>query len=42
MGFTYHKAQEIFIMNQAYLNHEVYEWEGFYAYSSIVVRSLNL
>jgi len=29
-------------MNQTYVNHELYEWEGFYAYSSIVVRSLNL
>jgi hypothetical protein len=29
-------------MNQTYVNQEVYEWEDFYAYSSIVVRSLNL
>jgi hypothetical protein len=25
-------------MNQTYVYHEVYEWEGFYAYSSIVGR----
>jgi hypothetical protein len=35
-----HKAK--FIVNQTYVNHEVYGWEGFYVYSSIVVRSLNL
>jgi hypothetical protein len=35
-----HKAK--FIMNQTYVDHNVYEWEGSYAYSSIVGRFLHL
>jgi len=31
-----------FIMNQTYLDHKVYEWEGSYAYSSIVRGFLHL
>jgi hypothetical protein len=30
------KHEPNFIMNQTYVDHKVYEWEGFYAYSSIV------
>jgi hypothetical protein len=31
-----------FIMNQTYIDHEAYEWEGPYAYSSIVRGFLHL
>jgi len=31
-----------YIMNQTYIDHEAYEWEGFYAYSSIVGGFLHL
>jgi hypothetical protein len=31
-----------FIVNQAFINHKAYEWEGSYACSSIVGRFLHL
>jgi hypothetical protein len=31
-----------FIMSQTYVYHKVYEWEGYYAYSSIVGGLLHL
>jgi hypothetical protein len=43
MGFTYRKAQgKKFIINQTYVDHEVYESEGSYAYSSIMGGFLHL
>jgi hypothetical protein len=36
------KHEAKFIMNQAYIDHEVWEWEGYYAYSSIMGRKLCL
>jgi hypothetical protein len=35
-----HKSK--FIMNQTYIDHQVYEWEGSYAYCPIVGRFLHL
>jgi hypothetical protein len=31
-----------FILNQTFINHKAYEWEGSYAYSSIVGGFLHL
>jgi hypothetical protein len=31
-----------FILNQTYVNYEAYEWQGSYAYSSIVGGFLHL
>jgi hypothetical protein len=31
-----------FIMNQIYVNHKAYEWDGSYAYSAIVREFLHL
>jgi hypothetical protein len=36
------KHEAKFIMNQTYADHKVYEWEGSYAYSSIVRGFLHL
>jgi hypothetical protein len=36
------KQEAKFIMNQIYINHEAYEWEDSYAYSSIVGGFLRL
>jgi hypothetical protein len=43
MGFTYGKANVTnYIMNQTYVDHQACEWEGTYAYSSIVGWFLHL
>jgi hypothetical protein len=36
------KHETKFIMNQPYVDHEAYEWEGSYAYSSIARGFLHL
>jgi hypothetical protein len=36
------KQETKFIMNETYVDHQAYEWEGSYAYSSIVRGFLHL
>jgi hypothetical protein len=36
------KRKAKFMMNQTYVDHKVYEWEGYYVYSSIVRGFLHL
>jgi hypothetical protein len=42
MGLPIVKHKAKFIVNETYVNHEAYEWEGPYAYSSIVGGLLHL
>jgi hypothetical protein len=42
MGFTYHKAWGKIYHEPNLRNHDVWEWEGYYAYSSIVGGKLCL
>jgi hypothetical protein len=41
LGICPHPWAKI-IMNQTYVDHKAYEWEGYYAYSSIVGGFLHL
>jgi hypothetical protein len=42
MDLTYCKARQKSIKNETYVEQKVYEWEGSYAYSSIVGLFLHL